>query len=150
MRLLWGDGLFLKVCRDLPRRSRTRERATAPMIRLFRSEAFQARSPERDAAKDHDAVRSVAAVLDQVLAQAEAERAGLKNRIDTVLAQAAIVGGNDIDDYVTRDEDRATMLRDSDAEIRRGEERLKVIEQNIAHFQFLKSALQTRFPDSKI
>jgi len=122
----------------------------APMIKLFRSEAFQARSPERDAAKDHDAVRSVAAVLDQVLAQAEAERAGLKNRIDTVLAHAAIVGGNDIDDYVTRDEDRAKMLRDSDAEIRRGEERLKVIEQNIAHFQFLKAALQSRFPDSKI
>jgi hypothetical protein len=122
----------------------------APMIKLFRSEAFQARSPERDAARDHDAVRSVAAVLDQVLAQAEAERAGLKNRIDTVLAQAAIVGGNDIDDYVTRDEDRAKMLRDSDAEIRRGEERLKAIEQNIAHFQFMKSALQTRFPDSKI
>ena len=120
------------------------------MIRLFRSEAFQARSAERDAAKDHDAVRSVAAVLDQVLVQAEAERAGLKNRIDTVLAQAAIVGGNDIDDYVTRDEDRAKMLRDSDAEIRRGEERLKVIEQNIAHFKFLRSALQTRFPDSKI
>ena len=119
------------------------------MIRLFRSEAFQARSPERDAAKDHDAVRSVAAVLDQVLAQAEAERAGLKNRIDTVLAQAAIVGGNDIDDYVTRDEDRAKMLRDSDAEIRRGEERLKVIEQNISHFNFLKNALQSRFPDSK-
>jgi hypothetical protein len=122
----------------------------APMIKLFRSEAFQARSPERDAAKDHDAVRSVAAVLDHVLAQAEAERAGLKNRIDTVLAQAAIVGGNDIDDYVTRDEDRSKMLRDSDAEIRRGEERLKVIEQNISHFKFLKSALQARFPDSKI
>ena len=120
------------------------------MIKLFRSEAFQARSPERDAAKDHDAVRSVAAVLDQVLAQAEAERAGLKNRIDTVLAHAAIVGGNDIDDYVTRDEDRAKMLRDSDAEIRRGEERLKVIEQNISHFKFLKAELQARFPDSKI
>ena len=121
------------------------------MIRqLFRSDAFQARSPERDAAKDSDAVRSVAAAIDQVLAQAEAERAGLKNRIDTVLAQAAIVGGNDIEDYVTRDEDRATMLRDSDAEIRRGEERLEVIEQNIAHFQFLKAALQSRFPDSKI
>ena len=121
------------------------------MIRqLFRSGAFQARSPERDAAKDDDAVRSVAAALDRVLAQAEAERSGLKERIDTVLAQAAIVGGNDIDDYVTRDEARAKMLRNSDAEIRRGEERLKVIEQNIAHFQFLKAALQSRFPDSKI
>ena len=121
------------------------------MIRqLFRSDAFQARSPERDAAKDSDAVRSVAAAIDQVLEQAESERAGLKNRIDTVLAQAAIVGGNDIDDYLTRTEERAKMLKDSDAEIRRGEERLKVIEQNIAHFQFLKAGLQSRFPDSKI
>ena len=120
------------------------------MIRLFRSEAFQARSPERDAAKDNDAVRSVAAAFDQVLEQAESERAGLKNRIDTVLAQAAIVGGNDIDDYLTRTEERAKMLKDSDAEIRRGEERLKVIEQNIAHFQFLRSELRSRFSDSKI
>jgi len=125
----------------------------APMIRqLFGSrstEAFRARSPERDTAKDHEAVRSVAAAIDQVLEKAEAERAGLKNRIDTVLAQAAIVGGNDIDDYLTRTEERAKMLRDSDAEIRRGEERLKVIEQNISHFNFLKNALQSRFPDSK-
>ena len=103
------------------------------MIRqLFRSDAFQARSPERDAAKDHDAVRSVAAAIDQVL------------------AQAAIVGGNDIDDYLTRTEERAKMLKDSDAEIRRGEERLKVIEQNISHFKSLKAALQSLFPDSKI
>src|SRR6516165_1618573 len=150
MPLLWGDGLFLKVCSDLQRRSRARERAMAPMIRLFRSDAFQARSPERDAAKDNDAVRSVAAAIDQVLAQAEAERSGLKNRIDTVLAQAAIVGGNDIDDYLTRTEERAKMLKDSDAEIRRGEERLKVIEQNISHFKSLKAALQSLFPDSKI
>ena len=120
------------------------------MIRLFRSDAFQARSPERDAAKDNDAVRSVAAAIDQVLEQAEAERSGLKNRIDTVLAQAAVVGGNDIDDCLTRTEDRAKMLRDSDAEIRRGEERLKVIEQNIAHFKFLRTALRARFPDSNI
>ena len=102
------------------------------MIRLFRSEAFQARSPERDATKDNDAVRSVAAAIDQVL------------------AQAAIVGGNDIDDYLTRTEERAKMLKDSDAEIRRGEERLKVIEQNISHFKSLKAALQSLFPDSKI
>jgi hypothetical protein len=33
---------------------------------LFRSDTFQARSAERDAARDGDAVRSVAAVLDQV------------------------------------------------------------------------------------
>jgi hypothetical protein len=85
-----------------------------------------------------------------VLAKAEAERAGLKNRIDNVLSVAAIVGGNDIDDYLTRTEDRSQMLRESDAEIRRGQNRLRVIEQNISHFKFLRAALQTRFPDCKM
>ncbi len=124
------------------------------MIRqLFRSrsrEAFQARSPERDAEADNEAVRSVAAAIDRVLEKAEAERTGLKSRIENVLAVAAIVGGNDIDDYLTRTEDRSEMLTESDAEIRRGQERLKVIDQNISHFKFLKTALQTRFPDCKI
>jgi hypothetical protein len=84
------------------------------------------------------------------LAKAEAERAGLKNRIDNVLSVAAIVGGNDVDDCLTRTEDRSQMLRDSDTEIRRGQDRLRVIEQNISHFKFLRTALQTRFPDCKI
>jgi hypothetical protein len=126
----------------------------APMIRrLFRSrsrEGFQARSPDRDLDTDNEAVRSVAAAIDQALQKAEAERKGLKNRIDNVLAVAAIVGGNDIDDYLTRSEDRSEMLTESDAEIRRGQERLSVIEQNITHFKFLRTALQTRFPDCRI
>jgi hypothetical protein len=123
------------------------------MIRaLFRSrskEGFRARSPERDANSDHDAVTSIAVAIDLVLEKAEAERAGLKRRIDDVISRAAIVGGNDADDYLTRSEDRSKMLRDSDAEIRRGQERLAVIEQNISHFKFLKTALQTRFPGSR-
>jgi hypothetical protein len=45
---------------------------------------------------------------------------------------------------------RSQMLRDSDTEIRRGQDRLRVIEQNISHFKFLRTALQTRFPDCKI
>jgi len=30
------------------------------------------------------------------------------------------------------------------------QERLRVVEQNISHFKFLRAALQTRFPDTKI
>jgi hypothetical protein len=69
--------------------------------------------------------------------------------MDGVLSRAAIVGGNDIDDYLTRTKDRSTMLSKSDAEIGRGEERLKVLDQNIVHVKFLKTAMQTRFPDLK-
>src|SRR5262249_3557436 len=97
-----------------------------------------------------EAVRSVLAAIDSVLEKAEAERAGLKSRIDDVLSTAAIVGGNDIDDYLTRDESRSKLLKESDAEIRRGQERLRVIEQNISHFKFLRAALLTRFPDLRI
>lgn len=151
MNLLWVDWLFLKVAVIWKAIMKTTN--GSPMVRRFfrvRSGAtFQARSAERDIDADNDAVRSVAAAIDLVLERAEAERAGLKNRIDDVLSIAAIVGGNDIEDYLTRTEDRSTMLKDSDDEIRRGQERLRIIEQNISHFKFLRTALQTRFPDSK-
>jgi hypothetical protein len=68
-------------------------------------------------------------------------------RLDDVISRAAIVGGNDTEDYLTRTEDRSKMLGDSDAEIRRGQARLAIIEQNISHFKFLRAALQSRFPD---
>lgn len=117
----------------------------------FRSdEGFRARSPERDASTDNETVRSIAAAIDAALGKAEAERKGLQGRIDDVISRAAIVGGNDIDDYLTRTEDRSAMLRDSDAEIKRGQKRLTVLDQNISHFRFLKAALQTRFPAIRI
>jgi hypothetical protein len=150
MNLLWVDWLFLKFalfCEAITKKGDT------PMISLFRSrpkDDFRARSAERDVETDNEAVRSVATAVDLVLQKAEAERAGLRNRIDNVLSVAAIVGGNDIDDYLTRSEDRTEMLRESDAEIRRGEERLKVLEQNISHFKFLRAALLTRFPNLKL
>ena len=119
-------------------------------MQLFRTrpkQAFRARSVERDTTSDNDSVKAVANAIDGALQKAEAEFAGLKNRIDDVIARAAIVGGNDADDYLTRTGDRSAMLKDSDAEIRRGQERLRVIEQNISHFKFLRTALRTRFPD---
>ena len=117
----------------------------------FRSDGeFRTRSKERDVDTDSEAIKSIASAIEAALNKAENERIGLKARIDDVLSRAAIVGGNDIDDYLTRTEDRSTMLSDSDAEIRRGEERLKVLDQNIVHVKFLKTALRTRFPDLKI
>ena len=113
-------------------------------------DGFRTRSKERDADSDNEAIRSIACAIEAALNKAENERIGLKARIDDVLSRAAIVGGNDIDDFLTRTEDRSTMLSDCDAEIRRGEERLKVLDQNIVHVKFLKTALRTRFPDLKI
>ena len=117
----------------------------------FRSEGeFRTRSRERDADTDSDTIKYIASAIEAALNKAENERIGLKARIDDVLSRAAIVGGNDIDDYLTRTEDRSRMLSDSDAEIRRGEERLKVLDQNIVYVKFLETALRTRFPDLNI
>ena len=120
------------------------------MLRLFRSASgpgFKARAPDRDADSDRAAVKSVADAINSVLDQAESERNGLKTRMDDVISRAALVGGNDTDEFLTRSKDRSDMLRNSDADVKRGLERLTTIEQNISHFRFLRTVLQSRFPD---
>jgi hypothetical protein len=119
---------------------------------LFRSnfqKSFRVRSPRRDLSADEAAVKSIAVAINLALEKAEAERAGLTRRMGEVTARAAIVAGNDLDDYLTRPEDISKMLNNSDTEIHRGEERLSILEQRIAHFKFLKTALHSRFRDSK-
>jgi hypothetical protein len=151
MNFLWVDWLSLKIA--LAWRAITNGRYVRMIKQLFRlrsDEGFRTRSQERDANTDTEAIKSIAHAIETALNKAETERTGLRRRIDDVLSRAAIVAGNDIDDYLTRTEDRSEMLRNSDAEIRRGQERLKVLDQNIVHFKFLKAALQTRFPDLRI
>ncbi len=119
------------------------------LFRFSSDSEFRTRSKERDADTDNESIMSIAAAIEAALNRAEIQRTGLKARIAHVLSRAAIVAGNDLDDYLTRAEDRSTMLNNSDAEIRRGEERLKVLDQNIKHVKFLETALRTRFPDLK-
>jgi hypothetical protein len=122
------------------------------MKKLFRSRSdlFKTRSLDRDILSDSEAVRAIAVAIDRSLQQTEAERTGLKRRIEDVIARAAIVGGNESDEHLERTKDRSEMLRDSDAEIRRGENRLATLDENIGHFKFLKAALRSRFPDLKL
>jgi hypothetical protein len=150
MNYLWINLFFTKIA--LVWKTITNPEKTRMIRQLFRSRAkeFQVRSTERDATTDQELVASIAAAIDLVLEKTEAERAGLKSRLEDVISRAAIVGGNDTEDYLTRTDDRSKMLSESDAEIRRGQARLAVIERNISHFKFLRTALQTRFPDSKI
>lgn len=108
--------------------------------------AFQARSVERDRANDDASVKSVDDAIIEALEKAKAERDGLKRRMDDVLARAAIVGGNDLDDHLTRAGDRSDMLRKSDADIRQGYQRLRELDQNIAHFERVQTTLRERAP----
>src|SRR5246127_1068480 len=110
---------------------------------------FRTRAPTRDQELDNQLVDQVASAIDEALQKVEAQRDGLKRRLDDVIARAAIVGGNDLDDFLTRDEARVTLLAASDGEIARGQARLKTLDEQHSHFKFLKAALQTRFPDFK-
>src|ERR1700756_1851407 len=102
---------------------------------------FRTRAPTRDQELDNQLVDQIASAIDQALQKVEVQRDGLKRRLDDVIARAAIVGGNDIDDYLTRDDVRSTLLDASDDEIARGQARLKTLDEQLSHFRFLKAAL---------
>jgi hypothetical protein len=123
------------------------------LINLFRRSRsdgpFRTRAPGRDQDLDDQLVGQVASAIDEALQKVEAQRDGLKRRLDDVIARAAIVGGNDLDDFLTRDEARASLLAASDGEIARGQARLKTLDEQLTHFKFLKATLQSRFPDFK-
>jgi len=84
------------------------------LINLFRRSRsdgpFRTRAPSRDQDLDNQLVGQVASAIDEALQQVEAQRDGLRRRLDDVIARAVIVGGNDLDDFLTRDETRSTLL----------------------------------------
>jgi hypothetical protein len=111
--------------------------------------SFKARSAGRDAETDHARVASVFRSIEDALDGAKAEQAGLKSRVDDVLARAAVTQGNDSDEYLTRDPEGSHYQSLLNIEIANGQRRLNELGVTIGHFQFLKSALITKFPDFK-
>lgn len=112
--------------------------------------AFRARSSERDRRNDEQALLSIATALGLAQKKAEAERAGLDARITDLVSRAALAGGNDLDDCLTRSDLCALMLSESDAEIRRGQKRVKILEKHISDFRYFKSELRERFPEMNL
>jgi hypothetical protein len=120
------------------------------MFELLRARAhnyFKARSADRDAETDHARALSVFRSIENALEEAKAEHAGLKSRIDDVLARAAVTMGNDSDEYLTRDPKDNHYQNLLGTEIANGQRRLNELGMSIGHFQFLKVALMTRFPN---
>lgn len=93
---------------------------------------------------------SIATALSLAQEQAEAERAGLDTRLTDLVSRAALAGGNDLDDCLTRSDLCSRMLSESDADIRRGQKRLEILEQHISDFRYLRSELQERFPEMNV
>jgi hypothetical protein len=107
---------------------------------------FKARSADRDAETDLARLTSIFDSIDEVIRSAEAELSGLTRRVDDALARASVTGGNDSDEYLTRDAVDEHYLDRLDSEISRGQRRLQELSTNIAHFKFLKATVVNRFP----
>ncbi len=123
------------------------------MFQLFpRSRArnsFKSRSSDRDSATDQARIAAVANVIDDTVLAIEAEHAGLRRRVDDVLARAAISMGNESDGYLTRDPEDSAQHDRFDIEMRNEQKRLTELESALSHFKFLKIVLTSRFPDFK-
>jgi hypothetical protein len=110
--------------------------------------SFKARAPARDDELIKTMVGRVSSALHHAAQEIQAQRDGLRRRLDAVITRAAVIGGNDIDESLTRDEAEAAVLAASDIEIARAEARLKILDEQLSHFIFLKSAMHSRFPMS--
>jgi hypothetical protein len=108
---------------------------------------FKARSATRDISTDKARLIAIAKAVENALATAEAERAGLDRRIEDVLARAAVTFGNGTDEYLERDPLRTKHQDLFDIEIKNGQRRLTELKSQIEHLRFLKIEMITRFPE---
>lgn len=112
-----------------------------------RGALFRTRSRDRDRQSDVANVTLVANAINQALTAAISERTGLARRVADVLSRAAVTVGNNVDEYIDRDDGDASYLNKMDSEIQSGQDRLKQLDHNIAQFEALKVELLLKFPD---
>lgn len=115
----------------------------------LRGGKFKIRSPERDNGTDRSRIESIISAIEAALKSAESERDGLKNRIEEVLARASVTVGNATDEYLDRELYRSHHQDLFDSEMARGEKRTGELSAMIGHFQFVRAAMLSRFPDYK-
>ena len=112
-------------------------------------EDFQVRSPERDEQTDRQRIATVMNAIETVLSAAENEQKGLKQRVEDVLARAAVTAGNASDEYLDREPLDTQHQNLFSEEISNGQKRLESLADTISHFKFLRAAVLSRFPDYK-
>jgi hypothetical protein len=110
---------------------------------------FHARSAGRDNETDQSRVADIDAAIATALRAAEAEHAGLSQRLEEVLARASVTFGNDSDEYLTRESLDSHHQDIFGTEIANAQRRLQELSVSIGHFKFLSTALRTRFPAYK-
>lgn len=111
---------------------------------------FKTRLADRDAETDRVRIASIMAAIQSALDGAEKEKAGLSQRVDDALARAAVTMGSATDEYLEREPLNDHHQRLFNLEIKNGGRRLNELATMISHLKFIKAAMLTRFPDSKL
>ena len=123
----------------------------APILDFFaRTKArpfFNVRSANRDAESDYARVDLVSRSIAWSLRAAQAEREDLIRKLDDATTRALAPLGNGTDEYLTRDGPDNRRLRQLEQDMQQAERRLEQLAHDIAHFEFLRTALRVRFPD---
>jgi hypothetical protein len=112
-------------------------------------EKFKVRSSERDEDTDRARIETVMNAIETALSAAENEQKGLNQRVEDVLARAAVTVGNASDEYLDREPLDNLHQSLFSEEISNGQTRLKSLADAISHFKFLRAAVLSRFPDYK-
>ena len=112
-------------------------------------DGFKVRSSQRDEETDRQRVEGVMNAIEAALQAAEREQKGLSERVDEVLARAAVTVGNASDEYLDREPLDGHHQNLFSEEISNGQKRLKSLADAITHFKFLRAAVLSRFPDYK-
>jgi hypothetical protein len=113
-------------------------------------DGFKVRSLRRDGDTDRQRVDIVMNAIEEALHAAESEQKGLNQRVEEVLARAAVTVGNASDEYLDREPLDGHHQNLFSEEISNGQKRLQTLADAISHFRFLRAAVLSRFPDYKL
>jgi hypothetical protein len=106
---------------------------------------FYSPSKERDAKIDSARIDAIVTAIENALNAAQSEHSGLSLLVDDVLARASVTLGNGTDEYLEREASENYHQELFAAKISNGQRRLKELAIAIAHFEFMKATVLSRF-----
>jgi hypothetical protein len=109
------------------------------------ADQFRTRSRNRDSLSDRTLLDPIEAAIRRAIGSLEAEKEGLRGRMDDALSRAAIVAGNDVYEHDTRDAAKTSALTDFEHQVTVARARLLVVDEHIAGLNLIHSLFRNRF-----
>jgi hypothetical protein len=108
---------------------------------------FQFRSVQRDAETDQQRIGSVVQAISTAVDSALQEREALRARVNTARDLASFALGTGDDEYLTRDTKDTSRIQEYEQQMMIGEDRLRVLDQQIASLAALQDLSRRCLPE---